>query len=385
MSDHPRDPAMSWLPNLVGGVSIWKLARDLNAPKFFDGRLLVPDTEGTDSLPTKVSWDVVGLLPLAEARLSHPTEVEAAVKHFAARLEAVAAELGDATSGFHDFKAAFTLPSLEVDGGAYYFYNPADKKLCAINWGASPRTLGGSEEIVFGYRDFARVVADGSRGGAAAAASGGPSTGAPGATAALVAAGAAAGPPGDGAKKEEEPKKEEKKPVAAGIALLWWHWLIIVLVILGILAWLYRGCAADADSGPIPGEDGGTPDASGVSADGMADARDGVGSRGDGGPRRGDGGDGREAGRDSAGDGPRDAMRDGLARDGGKDGRGAGDGGDASAASGADGGPGGIQGGVGGGSGVGVGVGVGGSGSGANALPHRAHFEPDAVKWRVVS
>src|SRR5262249_15140911 len=33
----------TWLPNLVGGVSIWKLARDLNETKFFDGRLLVPE------------------------------------------------------------------------------------------------------------------------------------------------------------------------------------------------------------------------------------------------------------------------------------------------------------------------------------------------------
>lgn len=37
-------PNATWLPNLVGGVSIWKLAVDLNEPKFFDGRLLVPET-----------------------------------------------------------------------------------------------------------------------------------------------------------------------------------------------------------------------------------------------------------------------------------------------------------------------------------------------------
>ena len=44
----------TWLPNLVGGVSIWKLAVDLNEPKFFDGRLLVPETEGSESLPVTV-------------------------------------------------------------------------------------------------------------------------------------------------------------------------------------------------------------------------------------------------------------------------------------------------------------------------------------------
>ena len=48
----------TWLPNLVGGVSIWKLAIDLNEPKFFDGRLLVPETEGSDSLPVTVRWNV---------------------------------------------------------------------------------------------------------------------------------------------------------------------------------------------------------------------------------------------------------------------------------------------------------------------------------------
>ncbi len=44
-------PNATWLPNLVGGVSIWKLAVDLNEAKFFDGRLLVPETEGSESLP----------------------------------------------------------------------------------------------------------------------------------------------------------------------------------------------------------------------------------------------------------------------------------------------------------------------------------------------
>ena len=34
-------PNATWLPNLVGGVSIWKLAVDLNEKKFFDGSLLV--------------------------------------------------------------------------------------------------------------------------------------------------------------------------------------------------------------------------------------------------------------------------------------------------------------------------------------------------------
>ena len=59
------EPNDSWLPNLVGGVSIWKLAPDLNEARFFDGRLLVPETEGSDSLPARVEWDLTGLVPLA--------------------------------------------------------------------------------------------------------------------------------------------------------------------------------------------------------------------------------------------------------------------------------------------------------------------------------
>ena len=58
----------TWLPNLVGGVSIWKLAVDLNEPKFFDGRLLVPETEGSESLPVTVRWDLTGLTPLLNYR-----------------------------------------------------------------------------------------------------------------------------------------------------------------------------------------------------------------------------------------------------------------------------------------------------------------------------
>src|SRR6201999_758151 len=40
-SRHMTDaPKATFLPNLVGGVSIWKLARDLNEEKFFDKSLL---------------------------------------------------------------------------------------------------------------------------------------------------------------------------------------------------------------------------------------------------------------------------------------------------------------------------------------------------------
>ena len=78
-----------WLPNLVEGVSIWKLARDLNEDKFMGGRLLVPETEGSDSLPTSIQWNLEGLLPLAEAmppghaarRIAHIQKIAIAAVH----------------------------------------------------------------------------------------------------------------------------------------------------------------------------------------------------------------------------------------------------------------------------------------------------------------
>ena len=59
----------TWLPNLVGGVSIWKLAVDLNEPKFFDGRLLVPDMWSELHGPT--SWLFSLALGLAGALLGY--------------------------------------------------------------------------------------------------------------------------------------------------------------------------------------------------------------------------------------------------------------------------------------------------------------------------
>ena len=141
----------TWLPNLVGGVSIWKLAVDLNESKFFDGRLLVPETEGSESLPVTVRWDVTGMVPLAEARAKYPAETDAAVADFRAALDRVAKVFQTPNSGFDRYKEAFTVPSLDADGGAHYFYAPDQKKLFVTNWGASPRSMGGKAEYVFGY------------------------------------------------------------------------------------------------------------------------------------------------------------------------------------------------------------------------------------------
>ena len=77
----------TWLPNLVGGTSIWKLGVDLNEAKFMDGRLLVPETEGSESLPVTVRWDLTGLVPLSEARAKHPEDSAAAIRDFQAALQ----------------------------------------------------------------------------------------------------------------------------------------------------------------------------------------------------------------------------------------------------------------------------------------------------------
>ena len=124
-----NDANATWLPNLVGGVSIWKLAVDLNEPKFFDGRLLVPETEGSESLPVTVRWDLTNLIPLNEAREKHPADVEAAVKDFEGALARVAKVFSTPDSGFDKYKTAFTVPAVDADGGANYFYSPEKKKL----------------------------------------------------------------------------------------------------------------------------------------------------------------------------------------------------------------------------------------------------------------
>ena len=84
--------AATWLPNLIGGVSIWKIAADLNESHMFGGRLLTPETEGSDSLPTRVEWRLTGLVPLDEARTKFGAECETAIGEFQACLKKVAKE-----------------------------------------------------------------------------------------------------------------------------------------------------------------------------------------------------------------------------------------------------------------------------------------------------
>ncbi len=152
-------PHATWLPNLVGGVSIWKLASELNAPNFFDGRLLIPVTEGSESLPVTVRWDLTGLLPLHEARARSPLDVDRALTELRDALGSIAAVFATPDSGFEHYKSAFTIPALEADDGRHYLYSVAKKKVYIINWGASPRAMIGRAEHVFSYEDWATKFA----------------------------------------------------------------------------------------------------------------------------------------------------------------------------------------------------------------------------------
>lgn len=348
-----------WLPNLVEGVSIWKLARDLNEDKFMGGRLLVPETEGSDSLPTSIQWNLEGLVPLAEARAAHPADVEAATKDFFESLDRVAKTFGAEDSAFHKYKSAFTVPSIDADGGANYFYDPAKKRLAVINWGSSPRSFGAASDLVFGWESFDKWAK-----GAAAAA--------PVAAAAPAVAAAAAAPKPEDEKKDEEKKDDEKKDDDKK-GRPWWMWLLFglgVVALLLLILWLLKACE---DQKNAPGADAAT-DAMDAAALVDGDAEAGADAAGDG----GDAGDAAADAKDAASD----------AKDSGKDGSVASNDDDDD-----DDGPGGSSGGGGGGGGGGGSSGGGGGPkkviSGPAGLakggPHRQHFHKDATDWRVSS
>jgi len=295
----------SWLPNLVGGVSIWKLAPDLNEEQFFDGRLLVPDTEGSESLPVRVTWDLTGLVPLPDAREQHEGELKKAVEDFFACLNRTAAVFEKGGSGYDKYKEAFTVPALDADGGAHYFFDPKSKKLCVVNWGASPRKIKHAKEYLFGYQDFGLLIekAGGSGGGLGLIAGGG-------AAAAIAAEGgevAASGEGGEGGeapaegeaseeKKDDEKKDDEEKKEEGGLwGKPWWMWALYAVGLL-FLIWLaivlLQDCqhrrdlaagadgavAGDVDAGEAPiygnATDDGGPAATDLHADGAVEDAD---------------------------------------------------------------------------------------------------------------
>jgi hypothetical protein len=365
----------TWLPNLVGGTSMWKLAVDLNEAKFFDGRLLVPETEGSESLPVTVRWDLTGLIPLAEARTKHADDVAQATKDFQAALERVAKVFATPNSGFDKYKAAFTVPSLDADNGANYFYSPTKKKLFVINWGASPRTMGGKAEYVFGFEDWAKAWAD-------------PAALAAGGAAAVATAVAATSKEPEAAKAEEakkdEKKDEKKKEEKKGRP--WWVWPLIGLIIIALLLlalFLLKACEEQktkelAEAGQT------LPDGATLLADGAVLLPDGAvltGDAGDAGDAGvlADGGDAGDAGAlsdagDDGGDAGKKKHKDGGADSGLDD-----DDDDDDDATGGGGG--------GGGGGGKVIVktfpGGPGTGGGQRTTVHRKHYSNDAVAWRV--
>ncbi len=351
----------TWLPNLVGGVSIWKLAVDLNEPKFFDGRLLVPETEGSESLPVTVRWDLSGLVPLAEARASDPAGTSAAIADFQACLERTAKVFSTPNSGYDKYKQAFTVPSLDADGGSNYFYSPEQKKLFVVNWGASPRSMGGRSEYVFGWQDWGKVFAGGAAVAAGAAAMAATTEAAP------TAAEAAAEPAKDEAKKKPEEKKRA-----------WWLWPLFALVALAailIAAALLKHCEDEKIAGATDAAVAATALADATAdASAIADA-----SAQDSGPDAA-GAALADAGRDAGGDA---GVLGDAGRDGGRDGGLAFEDDEEDDEPGMAGGGGGSSGG--GGGPVVVQIGPAGGPTGAKTGPHRRHYQAEAVAWRVAA
>lgn len=360
----------NWLPNLVGGVSIWKLGQDLNQPRFFDGRLLVPETEGSESLPNAVTWDLTSLVPLREARTSHPAEAEKAVADFLACLDVVSKEFASETSGYFKFRDALTFPrglDLAQTGDDAYYFDPASGKLKVINWGACPREIAGSQKLVFGWEDWGALR----KAGAAVVAGAGLGAAAAGVA---VVAGAAPGENKD-EKKDEKPKdKQDAKKRRP-----WWHWLLVALAALAILLlilWLLRSCVScNPQAGAADGATDGLAEGAIAAEAGLEDGADAT-----------DGANGADADPDAVVDGASDATD-------------AGDGGDAAKKDGAadddddDDEPGaGGGGGSGGGGGVGSGGGGGGSGGGGGGgggpagptdRPKLHAVHPNAVRWKI--
>lgn len=224
------DENESWLPNLIGGVSIWKLAPDLNEEQFFDGRLLVPETEGSDSLPVRVTWDLTGMIPLPEAREKH--DVKPAIEQFFACLERTAKVFEEGGSGYDKYKAAFTVPALDADGGAHYFYDPSDRKLKVINWGASPRKIKHEKQYLFGYQDFGALI----RKEQEAAAARGDAPG--GKKGAAAAAKSESGPSEAKEEKKDDEKKDDEEEKGVLWGRPWWVWILYLIGLLFLLALL---------------------------------------------------------------------------------------------------------------------------------------------------
>lgn len=378
----------TWLPNLVGGTSIWKLAVDLNEPKFFDGRLLVPETEGSESLPVTVRWDLTGLVPLREAQATSPEDARAAIADFQRALERVAKVFATPNSGFDKYRDAFTVPSLEADDGASYFYSPSSKKLFVVNWGASPRTMGGKAEYVFGYADWAKQWKP------AAAAAGAAAAVVAGALAADGAVPANEAAPPKAAEAETAKREEKRRP--------WWIWPLFGLVAIALVLlalFLLKACeeprtvtAVDAANDALLDRDGRALADGDAANEGPGGGASSSADNSGGSAKTGGAGDGS-----GGGDGDGGASSDGAAKapsDAGPDAGAAKDSGSGAPSDDDDDGPVGSSSGVHppGGGGGGGGAGPSGSavvtigpGGGEKTGVHRKHYSDEATHWRVTS
>ena len=144
-----------WLPNLVGDVSIWRLAPDLNHEALFGGCLLEPRTEGSDTLPSSVEWDVTGLLSLERAAAEDRARLETAVRSFCDRVERARA-LFEEDRAYARFRDAFTLPAWSETHA--YLFDPKRAELRVLNWGAHPRGAGARSDRVIGYGALGAAV-----------------------------------------------------------------------------------------------------------------------------------------------------------------------------------------------------------------------------------
>jgi hypothetical protein len=280
-------PDSKWLPNVVGGVSLWKLAANLNESHLMDGALVAPETEGADSLPSLVRWDVSQVLPLAEARRLYPTECAEAEAAFSASLARVAKSFADPQSGYYRYRDAFTVPALTAGAESHYFYNQLERKVLVVNWGATPRAFGAKGEFVLASAAWNSLFE----------LSAPPGVGAPD-TVETRGADAAApdlAPVADATKTGLPPEAEEPFAVP-------WRWVVAVCGLLAlavVVALLMRSCpgasstltdsgvdavtdaaapgvdATDAIDAQVPGQTDGAADGAatdGVAMDGGTDA-----------------------------------------------------------------------------------------------------------------
>ncbi|MEM9696222.1 MAG: hypothetical protein AAGA56_26995 [Myxococcota bacterium] len=246
------DGDSTWLPNLVNGLSIWKLARDLNEPQFMDGRLLEPEVEGSDSLPAAVHWPTADLIPLAEARHLHPAETEAAMQDFLVAIDRVQKTMGDANSGYAKYREAFSIPSPDVDHGGHYFFNREERKLFVINWGASPRKIARRRETVFDYASFDALLAQRGYEGAPDGSSSPTPTPGEGEAPPMLDASSAPGPEPahPSAEGDDEPPDHDDEQPQRGSGRPLWLGLILLLGAAALIAILLQRCGGDAAETP---------------------------------------------------------------------------------------------------------------------------------------